>query len=245
MKEAALSLAGPLLRKLEQITSFYSEVEKGLQDRQDALTEVQRLRQENTRLAMENELLHGLEKENARLREMLSFKQESSFRLLPCKVVSRDPSSWWNTVLINRGWQDDKNLAKDLPVVTPRGLVGKTGVVSRYTTEVILIVDENCKVAANIGNTAQGIVVGEGMFDQGRPRARMKYIDRNAVVAVGEIVRTSGLGGVFPPGLPIGTVIEAPQLSAAVNFGLYKEAVIEPIVDLSRLNELFIIVGTK
>jgi rod shape-determining protein MreC len=73
----------------------------------------------------------------------------------------------------------------------------------------------------------------------------MKYIDRNAVVAVGEIVRTSGLGGVFPPGLPIGTVIEAPQLSAAVNFGLYKEAVIEPIVDLSRLNELFIIVGTK
>jgi rod shape-determining protein MreC len=246
LRQQALTWASPALRVVERVHDFFTEVDVGLQNRQAAQLEVKQLSTENTRLQMENNFLRDLEKENARLKEMLAFKQESPFRLLACRVISRDPSSWWNTVLINRGWADDKSLDKDLPVVSPRGLVGKTGTVSKYTTEVILLVDENCKVSGMTrGSNAQGIVMGEGNFDQGKPRMRMKFIDRNANLAVGEQVYTSGLGGVFPAGLQIGVVSEVPPLTSALNFGLYREAVIDPVVDLSQFNELFIIVGAK
>jgi rod shape-determining protein MreC len=246
LRQNALTFASPLLRVVERVHDFFTEVDVGLQNRQAAQLQVKELGTENTRLKMENNFLRDLEKENARLKEMLAFKQESPFKLLASRVISRDPSSWWNTVLVNRGWADDKSLDKDLPVVSPRGLVGKTGTVSRYATEVILLVDENCKVAAvSRGSNAQGIVVGEGNFDQGKPRMHMKFIDRNANLAVGELVYTSGLGGVFPAGLPIGVVSEVPPLSSTINFGLYREAIIDPVVDLGQFNELFIIVGAK
>jgi len=246
LRQGTLTIASPLLRLVEKAHDFFTEVDVGLQNRQAAQQEVQRLGTENTRLQLENNFLRDLEKENARLKEMLAFKQESPFKLLACRVISRDPSSWWNTILINRGWADDKSLDKDLPVVSPRGLVGKTGTVSKYTTEVILLVDENCKVASvTRGSNAQGIVMGEGNFDQGKPRMHMKFIDRSANLAVGELVFTSGLGGVFPAGLPIGVISEAPPLSSAINFGLYREAIVDPIVDLAQFNELFIIVGAK
>ncbi len=245
LHQKAFSLSGPFLQTVDRIKRFFNEIDTGLQNRQSAQEEVQSLRTENSRLAMENTSLRKLEQENARLREMLAFKQESTFKLLPCRVISRDASSWWNTVQINRGWFDDKNLDKDLPVVNPRGLVGKTGVVSRYTTDVILLIDENCKVAAvTRGSNAQGIVTGEGNFDRGKPRMRMEYIDRNAAISVGELVYTSGLGGVFPAGLPIGVVTELSALKGE-NFGLYQEAIIEPIADMGQLKELFIIEGSK
>jgi rod shape-determining protein MreC len=140
----------------------------------------------------------------------------------------------------------EKGIVSDLPVVSPRGLVGKTGGVSYETTEVILMVDENCKIAATVENSgSQGIVVGEGTLDSGKPKARMRFIPKNAELAVGERVFTSGLGGIFPPGLMIGTVAELPPLSGSRSFGLYREAIIDPVVDLSQLDELFLVVGVR
>ena len=70
------------------------------------------------------------------------------YRLRACRVIAREPSSWWDTVQVNVGWQDEPDLAKDQPVVSPRGVVGKTGNVSRYVTDVILMVNENCSISA-------------------------------------------------------------------------------------------------
>lgn len=246
MRKVALDVSAPALNWISDTKRFFTKVDTGLQTLQEAQAEVKKLRDENDRLAMEVAVQHDLSRENDRLREMLGFKTESQFSLLPCRVVSRDPSSWWNTVQINRGWYDNKNLDKDMPVVSPRGVVGKTGVVGKNVTDVILLVDENCKIAASIqGSNVQGIVVGNGNYQEGRPRARMKFIDRNANIAVGELVYTSGLGGVFPQGLLIGTIAEVPPLSSTTNFGLYKEAIIDPAVDLRQLEELFIVVGAK
>lgn len=246
MRRVAYDVSAPALNLLHTVKGFFTKVDSGLQTLQEAQAKAEELKAENARLQTEINLLHDLSKENDRLREMLGFKTESQFKLLPTRIISRDPSSWWNSVQINRGWYDDKSLDKDMPVVSPRGVIGKTSVVGKNITEVILLVDENCKIAATIqGSGAQGICVGDSNYQEGRPRARMKFIDRNATISVGELVFTSGLGGVFPQGLLIGTISEVPKLKDTSTAGLYQEAVIEPAVDLRQLDELFIIVGAK
>lgn len=246
LRSGALEVAGPVIRLVSYFHSFYSNVDVGFQTLDAAQKEVVRLHEENNRLKTENNFFHDLASENARLREMLDYKKDAGFELLACHVVSRDPSNWWNTILIDRGWEKNPNLTSDLPVVSPRGVVGKTGTVSRSVTEVILMIDENCKISGSIeGTHEQGIVVGEGNIQEGKPKARMKFLARNANLAVGERVFTSGLGGVFPANLMLGTISEVPPLDASVNFGLYREVVIEPAVDLTQLNELFIVLGPK
>ena len=246
LRQGILMAAAPAVHFSDGVRSLYSDVNAGLTTLDAAQAEVAKLRSEKDRLATENSYLLDLRKENNRLREMLGFKQASQYRLMTARVVSRDPSNWWNTVMINRGWSDDENLTPDLPVVTPRGVVGKTGTVSRSVTEVILMVNENCKISSVIeGSREQGIVVGEGIAAEGKPKARMKFIARNADIAVGERIFTSGLGGVFPSGLLLGTIEMVPPLSASENFGLYREAVIDTAVDPSQLDELFVVIGTK
>jgi rod shape-determining protein MreC len=165
--------------------------------------------------------------------------------LLACRVVERDPSNWWNSVLVDRGWKDDPNLAPDQPVVTPRGVVGKTGTVGRSTTRVMLISDENCKVSvlAEVSG-ARGILKGDTPLNGGQPICRMTFVTREAKFDVGERVLTTGLGGTFPPNLLVGTVSEAPPLNSEKNAGLYREGTVAPAADLNDLRELFILTGS-
>jgi rod shape-determining protein MreC len=246
IKQGARRYAAPLFRLTDWASSFYRKVDYGLQTLEQAQAEAKRLRTENAELTARSLLFQDVSKENDRLREMLEFKKASQFKLLACRVISRDHSNWWNVVTINRGWKDTEGLVSDLPVVSPRGLVGKTGIVSYETTEVILMVDENCKIAATVETSGnQGIVVGEGTLENGRPRARMRFIPKNADLAVGERIFTSGLGGIFPPGLMIGTIVELPPLSGSRSFGLYREAILDPVVELAQLDELFLVLGVR
>lgn len=246
LRASVLGVMGPVIRMVDRGCQIFSRVDKGLQTLEQAQAEVGRLKLENAQLATENGYLRDLNEENARLREMLGFKKASSYKLMACRVAGRDPSTWWNIILVNRGWADDPNLCSDLPVVSPRGVVGKTGIVSKSISEVILMVNENCKISATLESTReQGIVEGETSVWEGAPRAKMTFIPRSAQPGVGERVFSSGLGGVFPPGLFLGTVAEVPPLSPSVNFGLYREIVIEPAVDLNRLDELFVIIGVR
>ena len=212
----------------------------------DALEEENRnLRAENVRLQTEIRQMDYLRTENDRFREMLGFRDQQAYRLLACRVVERDPSNWWNSVLVDRGWKDDPNLAPDQPVVTPRGVVGKTGTVGRSTTRVMLISDENCKVSVlTEGSGARGILLGDTPLNGGQPVCRMTFVTREAKFDVGERVLTTGLGGTFPPNLLVGTVSDAPPLTSEKNSGLYREGTVTPAADLNDLRELFILTGS-
>jgi rod shape-determining protein MreC len=213
----------------------------------EAQAEVARLNHEVAELTAQNQILTDKTAENARLREMLGFRAASLYRLRACRVVSREPDSWWDTVQVNVGWQDDPDLAKDQPVVSPRGVVGKTGNVSRDTTDVILMVSRNCSISAFVeGTHDHGIVKGQGNFEEGKPRVLMDYLPKDSPVAPGQFIVTSGLGPYFPAGLRLGTVVEVPPVNNEYpTFGLYREAMIEPTADLNQLDELFIVLGPK
>lgn len=244
LQKQALSVSGVALTGVDKVHGVFDDLGKEVKTNDELRTELKAVRAENEKLNMRQRLYRDLQGENKRLRAMLAFKEESPFDLLAARVIGRDASSWWNTVTINRGWSGESKMAPDLPVVSPRGVVGKTGPVDYATANVILLVDENCKIACRIKESnAKGLVVGEGILEDGRPRARMKYIAKDEDVAVGQLVETSGLGGVFPPGLILGRIVEVPPLSADIDFGLHREAIIEPNVDMSNLNELFIIIS--
>ncbi|MDR1191831.1 MAG: rod shape-determining protein MreC [Verrucomicrobiales bacterium] len=246
VEQVSIESTSPIWRSLDWVKQWWRNTKDGFQSAEKLQETNRRLATENARLATENALLAGLEGENARLREMLAFKNDSEFKLLPARVIERDPSSWWNVIKINRGWSDDPTLTVDQPVVSPRGIVGKTGAVGKYATNVILLVDENCKISTvSESSQARGITIGATTLNSGVPLCRMTFVPRETPLAVGERVFTSGLGGIFPPNLLIGTVKEAPPGSAAVNFGLYREGLIEPAVDLNSLEEVFIITGGK
>jgi len=239
---------GPILRTADAPVTFFNGMNTKLKTLDQAQAEVTRLRDSLAKLTVQNQLLADKAAENARLREMLGFRAASQYRLRACRVVSREPSSWWDSVQVNVGWQDDPDLAKDQPVVSPRGVVGKTGSVSRYVTDVILLVNQNCSISATIeGTHDQGIVTkGEGNFEENKPRVEVKYLPKDSQVSIGQFVVTSGLGPYFPAGLRLGTVVSVPPVKTEYpTFGLYREAYIEPTADLNQLDELFVVLGPK
>jgi rod shape-determining protein MreC len=257
LRKDTLGALGPVLSTADRPVTFFSHMDTKLKTLDQAQAEVELLRQQVATLEVQNQVLADKTTENSRLREMLGFQAASQYELLPCRVVSRDPSSWWDSVQINVGWETNKELDKkyhgkysltsDQPVVSPRGVVGKTGVVSSYVTDVILMVNQNCSISATVDGTHdQGIVKGQGNFEEGKPRVLVDYLPKESQVAPGQFVVTSGLGPYFPSGLRLGTVVEVPPLNNAYpTFGLYRQAIIEPTADLNQLDELFIVLGPK
>jgi rod shape-determining protein MreC len=241
------ALFGPVVVTVEKPVAFFNRVDTKLKTLDEAQAEVTKLHEQVEKLTVQNQTLEDRAAENARLREMLGYREASPYHLLTCRVISREPSSWWDTVQVNVGWADDKLLKADQPVVSSRGVVGKTGNVSQYVTDVILMLDANCSISAVVDGTHDhGIAQGQGNYEEGKPRVKVKYLPKDSKIAVGQFIVTSGLGPYFPAGLRLGTVTEVPEVENKYpTFGLYREAIIEPTADLDQLNELFIVLGPK
>ena len=197
------------------------------------------LKVENEKLRATNAMLSDLGEQNDSLRQALEFKKRSTFNLLPARIIARSSATWWSSVQIDRGEQD--GLDTDMPVVTDVGLVGKTTTVGATTAYVVLIADENCKVAATVeGTREEGILSGDRASGATQPDLILSYLSKSAPLQAGQKVFSAGVsGGVFPSGLLLGTIKEF-QVRA-----LDARAVVTPAVDLSRLESVFIVRGTR
>ena len=218
----------------KQITS----VRSGLKSLEEMERENASLRVDNRQLRATNSALRDVEHEVNRLRHALNYRERSVFKLIPAEIVTRDASTWWHTVTINRGKED--RIETDMPVVTDEGLVGKTTTVSNTISVVLLVTDENCKVASSVeGTREQGIVSGERVSGGLSPLLDLNFLTKQANLEPGQKAYTSGVGGVFPSGLIIGTVksFRARELDG--------QAKLAPAVDLSHLEDVFVVTGRK
>src|SRR5207249_11038322 len=155
---------------------------------------------QNRELRATNQGLRDVEHEVNRLRHALNYRERSVFKLIAAEIVARDSSTWWRTVTINRGKRDGIEI--DMPVVTAEGLVGKITTVSDSISVVLLVSDENCRVAASVeGSREQGIVSGERVTTGLSPLVDLNFLTKQADLKPGQKVYTSGVGGVFPSGL--------------------------------------------
>jgi len=165
------------------------------------------------------------------------------YEKIGASIVNRSPNSWYQTITLNRGSRD--GIMIDDPVVTHMGLVGKVVSVTSTTSEVLLISDGEGKVSALVrgssGEAAFGIV--EGTYKRGArltSEGKLQMLFRREdKVNVGDLVLTSGMGGVYPKDVPVGRVQEI-ELDSS---GLMKTAVLEPLVNFDALEEVYIVKG--
>ncbi|MCB1279041.1 rod shape-determining protein MreC [Prosthecobacter sp.] len=172
--------------------------------------------------------------ENAKLRQLIEFKQSAPFKMTAAKVIRRSSSTWWNSLIIDKGSLD--GIGTDSPVITSVGLVGKTSTLAPHMAKVILLTDEMCCVSAKIeGTLEQGILGGERAALEVRPELHLRFLNRNSNINAGAGVYSTGEGGVFPADLLLGRVkrFENREISG--------EAVVEPAVDFSTLDYVFVI----
>jgi len=175
-------------------------------------------------------------RENVELRRLVGWRQTNPWKSQAARVVSRDPSDWWRTIWIDRGAKD--GLKANLPVLTPEGLAGRTWWVGLGTSQVLLLGDPKCHVAVEVRDTGEQGVLTRSASGSMDPRlVTMGYLPPSASLRSGQIVVTSGLGGVFPAGIPVGRIVDW----RSVSYGLYTEARVKLFVDSSRLKHVLVL----
>ncbi len=253
----ALLLLGFALDRLGYMTTVRTMVQTALLPLQDAITtvaqdvsqqveeteSVETIRARNAeletlanRLMVENLRLKELERENETLRQLLNYTRNNpQLSYEPTTVVGRsvgvDPTNLLYYVYVDVGART--GVARNMPVITDRGLVGRVAAVGPNSAQVLLLIDPASAVNAIVQNSrATGIVRGniDGTLSMGR-------IPPNETVNPGDIVLTSGLGGNFPDKLVIGQVTEVEQRDQ----DMFQVARIRPTVDFGKLETMLIV----
>jgi len=233
-----LGMIAPFLKTGSDLERKITAVRQGLKTLQELEAENKQLAVSNKEFLAINQTLRGLEAENNRLRVAMHYRERAAFQLVPARVIARDASSWWNTIKIDRGSAD--GLESDMPVLTESGLVGKTTTVAEHAATVVLISDENCKVASSIeGTREQGIISGERASGTSQPALCMRFLSKTANLKPEQKVYSSGVGGVFPAGVFIGVIKEFRVRE------LDGYATLLPAVDLTTLEDVFVVLGKK
>jgi len=197
--------------------------------------ENRRLREEVERLSEEATRLREQAQATQRLERLLAFKQQLPGRAIGARVVGRDSSRWFALLVVDRGSRD--GVLRNAPVVTADGIVGRVTAVTPTTAQVLLVTDPRSAVGVILQRSREAAVV-EG---QGRGELRLKYVARSREVTPGELLVTSGLAGVFPRGLPVGTVVSVIRDPGAI----YQEAIVRPTAGLDHLEEVLILIDGR
>ncbi len=199
------------------------------------------VRRENDVLRGENEQLRvqalqagETREENARLRRLLVLRDRLPLATLAGEVIGREAGGWVRSLTVNRGRGD--GIAQQTPVIVPDGLVGRVVQVHRGAAVIQLLNDPASTVGAVVQRTrTAGLVEGDA-----GGALRFKFMARDgASVAPGDLVVTSGLGTLFPKGLPVGRVVKIEDKGSA----LFHFAVLAPAVDFSRVEEVLLVTG--
>ncbi|MFW6052503.1 MAG: rod shape-determining protein MreC [Desulfosalsimonas sp.] len=172
---------------------------------------------------------------NERLRKLVGFKADSDLSMQAARVVARDPSPWYRSVIIDKGSED--GLKKGCSVVVPDGVVGQVTELSSGYAKVLLVIDRNSAVDALVQRTrARGVVAGLSTGGE----CRFDFTLRKQDVSVGDTVITSGLDGVHPKGLRIGRVSKIIRS----NSGIFQEVEIMPYADFQKLEEVLVVLDS-
>ena len=209
----------------------------------DFFVNMKNLAEENERLNKENielkERVRQLEIdgiENSQLRNMLNLtKKYETSNAIVAEVISMDSSIWFDVFTINKGEKD--GIKNNMTVLTPQGLVGKVTQTFSTTAQVTSILDVNNAVSARLTKTGDLITTKGDMNLVDKRLLKLKYVTSDVNLAEGDVVETSGMGGIYPKGIFIGTISKVEQDSKTMK----TYAVLEPGVDFNKISEVLVI----
>lgn len=195
------------------------------------------VRNQNARLS---ERIAELEEANLQFREALvasgnlqriaSMRDDFEIPMLPSEIVGLDVSPWFRSVLVDRG--GDHGVRSGNPVITDQGVVGLVTATSSNAAKTMLLLDRQSAIDGIVQRSrARGIVRGRGTGE-----LEFEFVVRGSDVREGDVVITSGMGGVYPKGLRIGVIREVADPGGR----LLQVAELAPSVDFGRLEQVFV-----
>src|SRR4051794_37146222 len=191
------------------------------------------LLEENRKLLNSIASLRETQQENLRLRKLLHFEEKFNIQSVTARVIAKDVSTEFRSLRLNRG--EDAGIRRNMAVVTDEGIVGRVLRTTRNTADVVTILDLLSAVDSIVERSrARGIV--EGLIDDA---CQLKFVLRTDDIQLGDILISSGLGGIFPKGVAVGTVSKINRKS----FGITQEVEVHPSVDFSKLEEVLVVLN--
>src|SRR5665213_2727732 len=203
--------------------------------RRELLQQIDTLRRENQQLKSQAVQGAAIARENDQLRALWNWQKQAPWKLKLANVVMRDPANWWRTVQIDLGSRD--GIQTNQPVLTADGLIGRVSTVGYVSSQVVLIGDPNCHVSALVENATHdmGVLTASGPLDTSL--VQLSYLASSANLKAGQNVLTSGLGGIFPKGIPIGKIVVA----ESIEYGLATEARVKLNASLGALEQVWVL----
>ena len=231
-KKWVLMAGAPLLNGSASLSRDIGDLWAGYIWLHEARVENARLLDGMRRLALANGDLNQLREENARLRRLLGVAAVVPYRTLGARVVGRSPAFLSNTLYLNRGASD--GVLPDQVVMADGGVIGRTVLVTTHSCQVQLLSNGDASAGAMVERTrTPGVVRGAGNL-----LLELNYVSNTEDVAVGDLIVTSGLDGIYPKGLAIGRVAETQKGSTG-----FRVVRIEPGADLVRVEEVLVLLG--
>ena len=226
----------PIQSGISNVTEYFS-------DRADRALRYDEMEKENEKLREELSVVkqalrkrEAQARENEQLRAALAMRErDSSFVFEAAEIVAKNADNWTRSFTINKG--SSAGIAPDNCVITADGMVGYVSEVGATWATVTAITDTTMEASA-IASRTRDVASAEGDFElMSRGLFRLSYLPRNTELLAGDIIETSGVGGLFPKGIVLGTVEEVKNES----HGISKYATVKPAVDLDRVNHVLVI----
>jgi rod shape-determining protein MreC len=196
--------------------------------------QVTQLQAENQQLRFQLSQLQEAWRENTRLKQALGWQPIMPWQLKAGRVVGQDPANWWRMVHIDLGSRE--GIQPNQPVLTPDGLVGKVTEVGYGRSQVVLAGDPGCRFSAQVQETRDKGIVGPEESSFSHQLVNFTFVPTTAALKPGQLIVTSGDGGVFPKGIPVGQIVDVQTNES----GPYLEARVRLLANLNRLEEVWV-----
>lgn len=216
-----------LKNKIAGNSTFFTNVE-------ELSSENEKLKQENSELEQALRELEIIKSENETLKGYLELTEKyTSYTTVPAYIINKDISNYSNTFVINAGSED--GIKENMTVIADKGLVGHIISVSDHTAKVQTIIDPSSSVSVIFSSNADNAIC-KGMLENNSMRAT--YISTSAEILENDSVETSGMGGIYPKGIMVGTVSKIENTKNIID----RNAIITPAVDFNKLETVLVIV---
>lgn len=228
LENLLLRVVAPVTHSVAAVSSGARGAQESMKSREDLTRDNRSLRRDVQRLQLEVLRLSRLEQEMERLGAALDYSRATEGRLRVADVVYADHASWLRTLILYTG-ENDAQLNQ--PVISDAGLVGRVVEAVPGYAKVQLVTDRAAAVGAMLRRTRR-----QGVVRSGREGLELDFLPRQADVQVGDRVVTSGIDGIYPRGLPLGSVVTVDEGDE-----LFLEVAIEPAVDFGSLDQVYLL----